>query len=145
MISNRCKDKKIYNNAAQHWNHSFYWQCISPFKSLPSGEFLKRIETKWGNIDNLTKDLLDNAIANFGSGWTWLVKKEKQLSIINTSNAESPLNQGFQPILTIDVWEHAYYVDYRNNRLKYLESIGRLLNWKFAEANFKLQEVRVKL
>jgi len=77
LLWNRCKDKKIFNNAAQHWNHSFYWQCISPFKSLPSGELLKRIESKWGNIDNLTKDLLDHAIVNFGSGWTWLVKKDK--------------------------------------------------------------------
>ena len=141
----RCDDKKIYNNAAQHWNHSFFWYCISPFKSEPSGELLKRIEAKWKGVDKLTGELIANALANFGSGWTWLAKKDKELFIINTSNADSPLNLGYQPLLTIDVWEHAYYVDYRNNRAKYLETIGRLIDWKFVESNYKSETVMVKL
>lgn len=88
-------------------------------------------------MDKLTSELIANALANFGSGWTWLVKKDKELFIINTSNADSPLNLGYQPLLTIDVWEHAYYVDYRNNRAKYLETLGRLIDWKFVESNYK--------
>ena len=81
---------------------------------------MKKIELKWNTLENLLKDLQANALANFGSGWTWLVKKDKELFIINTSNAENPMNLGYQPLLTVDVWDHAYYIDYRNNRTKYL-------------------------
>ena len=106
---------------------------------------MKKIEAKWQTAGNLTKELTANAVANFGSGWTWLVKKDKELFIVNTSNAENPLTMGYQPLLTIDVWEHAYYIDYRNNRAKYLETLGRLIDWRFVEANYKSEEVRVKL
>ena len=99
-----CKDALIYNNAAQHWNHSFYWHCITPFKSEPEGELLKTINAKWGSVDALLKEFAREAVGNFGSGWTWLVRKGKELSIVSTSNADNPLAQGYQPLLTINVW-----------------------------------------
>lgn len=91
------------------------------------------------------KEFSAQAVANFGSGWTWLAKKNKELFIINTSNAENPMRSGYQPILTVDIWEHAYYIDYRNARAKYVETFCGLINWKFVEGNFKAEQVRVKL
>ena len=115
-----CKDQKILNNAQQHWNHTFFWFSITPFKSQPQGELLKQIELKWKTLDHFIKEYSAQAVSNFGSGWTWLAKKNKELFIINTSNAENPIRDGYQPLLTIDVWEHAYYIDYRNARPKYV-------------------------
>ena len=115
-----CKDQKIYNNAAQHWNHTFFWHCITPFKSEPEGELLKTIVSKWGSVEGLIKDFSKEAVGNFGSGWIWLVRKGKDIAIMNTSNADNPLSQGYQPLLTIDVWKHAYYIDYRNFRAKFV-------------------------
>lgn len=130
----------IFNNAAQVWNHTFFWQSLKPQGGgLPSGALLAAIEAAWGSFDAFKKAFSDAAAGNFGSGWTWLVKKaDGTLAIVNTSNAGSPLTtEGIKPILTIDVWEHAYYIDHRNARPKFIEAyFANLVNWSFAEANF---------
>lgn len=131
-----CKDQKIFNNAAQHWNHSFYWLCISPEKTEPSVQLKSLIEKKWGSVEECVKEFSAQALANFGSGWTWLAKKDGDVVIFNTSNAGNPLTNGYQPLLTVDVWEHAYYIDYRNARASYLTNFNSIINWNFVSANF---------
>jgi Fe-Mn family superoxide dismutase len=126
----------IFNNAAQHWNHSFYWFSMTPTKTDLEGPLKEKIVQKWGDKANFEKEFCANALANFGSGWTWLVKKDDGLEIVNTSNANTPLRDGLHPLLTVDVWEHAYYIDYRNARAKYLEEFMKVVDWKFVEANF---------
>jgi len=127
----------IFNNAAQTWNHSFYWNCLSPTGGgLPTGKIAEAIEAKWGSFDKFKDELTQSAVTNFGSGWTWLVRNEQgELEIGNTSNAGNPLTHNKTPILTIDVWEHAYYVDYRNARPQYIEAYWNLVNWEFANRN----------
>jgi Fe-Mn family superoxide dismutase len=127
----------IFNNAAQVWNHSFYWKCLSPDGGgAPTGKIAERINSQWGAFEKFQKELTQSAVTNFGSGWTWLVQnRQGELEIVNTSNAGNPLTEGKKPILTIDVWEHAYYVDYRNARPKYVEAYWKLVNWDFANAN----------
>ena len=127
----------IFNNAAQHWNHSFYWNCLSPDGGgAPSGKIAEAIDARWGSFEKLKQELTQAAATNFGSGWTWLVKGTKgELEIVSTSNAGNPLTDGRRPILTIDVWEHAYYIDYRNARPKYLDAYWELVNWDFAGSN----------
>ncbi len=127
----------IFNNAAQHWNHSFYWNCLSPNGGgTPKGKLAEAIDTRWGSLEKLKEELTQAAATNFGAGWTWLVKGVKgELEIANTSNAGNPLTDGQTPILTIDVWEHAYYIDYRNARPKYIEAYWQLVNWEFANQN----------
>ena len=124
----------IFNNAAQHWNHSFYWNSLSPDGGgAPTGRIADAIEARWDSFDKFKEELTQLAATNFGSGWTWLVKNEQgDLEIVNTSNAGNPLTDGKTPILTIDVWEHAYYIDYRNARPKYIEAYWNLVNWEFA-------------
>jgi Fe-Mn family superoxide dismutase len=126
-----------FNNAAQTWNHSFYWNCLSPTGGgAPTGEIAKAIDAGWGSFGKFKEELTQSAATNFGSGWTWLVKNEQgALEILNTSNAGNPLTDGKTPILTIDVWEHAYYIDYRNARPKYIEAYWQLVNWEFAHQN----------
>ena len=128
----------IFNNAGQHWNHSFYWQCLTPQaqSGQPSGELAKAINRDFESIDHLKDKFITSAAANFGSGWTWLVEYKDHLSVVNTSNANLPLVEGKKPLLTCDVWEHAYYIDYRNNRAAYLESFWKVINWKFVEKQF---------
>lgn len=127
----------IFNNAAQIWNHSFYWNCLSPNQSTPSVELSNAIDNTFGSMAELKSKFIASAVTNFGSGWTWLVKsKTGNLEIINTSNAGCPLTESYTPLLTIDVWEHAYYIDYRNARPAYLESIWSIINWDFVSANF---------
>lgn len=104
---------------------------MTPDKNEPSGELLQAITNKWGGVDKFLDDFSANAVANFGSGWTWLAKKDNQVSIVNTSNAGNPLVDNFQPLLTIDIWEHAYYIDYRNVRAQYVKNFCSLINWKF--------------
>lgn len=116
----RCKDSKIFNNAAQHWNHTFYWHCMTPDANEPSGQLRDAINNTWGSTDKFIQDFSAQAVANFGSGWTWLAKQGNNLAIVNTSNAGNPLTSNNQPLLTVDIWEHAYYIDYRNVRAKYL-------------------------
>ena len=128
---------KIFNNAAQHWNHTFYWYCISPEKSEPSAEVKAAIEKKWGSVDKFLDDFVAQATANFGSGWTWLVKSGDDLSILNTTNADNALKTNFTAILTVDIWEHAYYIDYRNLRASYLQNFTKIINWDFVNQNFK--------
>ncbi len=129
----------IFNNAAQVWNHTFFWNCMKPGGGgTPSGALAEAINKKWGSYDEFKKAFLASAVGNFGSGWTWLVKKpDGSVDIVNTSNAATPLTTADKPLLTIDVWEHAYYIDYRNARPKFVETfLEHLVNWSFAEANY---------
>ncbi len=127
----------IFNNAAQVWNHIFYWKCLSPDGGgEPRGELASAIQQSYKSYTEFKKQFSEAAISNFGSGWTWLVKNaDGQLEIINTSNAETPITDGKQPLLTCDVWEHAYYIDYRNARPSYLEAFWNIVNWDFAAQN----------
>ena len=127
----------IYNNGAQHWNHSFYWNCLTPKSTPPAGKLADAINAKWGSFDAFKEAFNKLAAGNFGSGWTWLVKKaDGSIDIVNTGAAGNPLTTGDTPLLTCDVWEHAYYIDYRNARPKYLENFWALVNWDFAAKNF---------
>lgn len=128
----------IFNNAAQVWNHSFYWNCLSPNGGgEPTGALAEAINAKFGSFDAFKEAFSKSAATNFGSGWTWLVKTaDGGVDIHNTSNAGTPLTEGLTPLMTVDVWEHAYYVDYRNARPKYLEAIWGKLNWDFVAGNF---------
>jgi len=131
-------DGGIFNNAAQIWNHSFYWNCLSPDGGgAADGELGKAIEETFGSFDLFKEKFTASAIGNFGSGWTWLVKNpDGSIEIVNTGNAGSPLPAGQLPLLTCDVWEHAYYIDYRNARPAYLGAFWNLVNWEFANENF---------
>lgn len=127
----------VFNNAAQVWNHTFYWNSLSPNGGgEPTGALLEAINAKWGSVDAFKDAFSKSAAGNFGSGWTWLVKKaDGTLDIVNTSNAATPLTTSDKALLTCDVWEHAYYIDYRNARPKYLETFWNIVNWEFAAAN----------
>jgi Fe-Mn family superoxide dismutase len=127
----------IFNNAAQVWNHSFYWHCLSPRAGEPSGKLADALIKKFGSVDEFKKQFSQAAITVFGSGWAWLVKNtDGTLEIIQTSNAGTPLQQNKKAILTCDVWEHAYYIDYRNARPSYLENFWKLVHWDFMAENF---------
>jgi len=128
----------IFNNAAQVWNHTFYWNCMTPNgKNAVDGALGEAINSKFGSFDDFKEQFSKSAATNFGSGWTWLVKNaDDSIEIVNTSNAGCPLTAGQTPLLTCDVWEHAYYIDYRNARPKYLESFWLLVNWDFVAANY---------
>ncbi len=127
----------VFNNAAQIWNHTFYWNSMSPNGGgEPTSELLEGINKAFGNLETFKEEFSNSAINNFGSGWTWLVKKaDGSLAIVNTSNAACPLTDGDTPLLTCDVWEHAYYIDYRNVRPDYLKAFWALVNWDFATSN----------
>ncbi len=129
----------VFNNAAQIWNHTFYWNSLSPNGGgEPSGELAEAINAKWGSFADFKAAFNDKAVNNFGSSWTWLVKKaDGSLDIMNTSNAGTPITEeGVTPLMTVDLWEHAYYIDYRNLRPSYLEGFWALVNWDFAANNF---------
>jgi Fe-Mn family superoxide dismutase len=129
----------VYNNAAQVWNHTFFWNCMKPNGGgAPGGALADAINKKWGSLDEFKKAFQASAVGNFGSGWTWLVKKaDGSVDIVNMGPAGTPLTTGDKPVLTVDVWEHAYYIDYRNLRPKFVETfLEHLVNWQFAEANF---------
>jgi Fe-Mn family superoxide dismutase len=128
----------IFNNAAQVWNHSFYWNCLSPHGGgAPHGALADAINAKWGSFDAFKEAFTKAAIGTFGSGWAWLVKTPAgDLEIVSTSNAATPMTNNQKALLTCDVWEHAYYVDYRNARPKYVEAFWNLVNWQFVSANF---------
>jgi Fe-Mn family superoxide dismutase len=128
----------IFNNAAQVWNHTFYWNCMSPNGGgEPSGALADAINKAFGSFAEFQEKFATSCATNFGSGWTWLVKNaDGAVEIVNTSNAGCPLTDGKTPLLTCDVWEHAYYIDYRNARPKYVESFWNLVNWDFAGANY---------
>jgi Fe-Mn family superoxide dismutase len=127
----------VFNNAAQIWNHTFYWHCLDPNGGgEPTGLLGKLIEYKFGSFAAFKEAFTRSAVDHFGSGWTWLVKKpDGVVDIVNTSDAETPLQGKNTPLLTCDVWEHAYYIDYRNARPKYLEAFWKLVHWPFASTN----------
>ena len=129
----------IFNNGAQVWNHSFYWNCMSPDGGgEPEGSLADAIKKAFNSIDEFRQQFSDSAAGNFGSGWTWLVKNaDGSLEIVNTGNAGNPLRDGKHPLLTCDVWEHAYYIDYRNSRPEYLEAFWKVVNWDFVAKNFQ--------
>ncbi|MDL2262568.1 superoxide dismutase [Bacteroidales bacterium OttesenSCG-928-I21] len=129
----------IFNNAAQVWNHTFYWEGFSanPQKT-PSGKLAENIDKKWGSFEKFKEDFSQKAIGVFGSGWAWLVvDKNNELQITGTSNAQNPLTSGEKPLLTADVWEHAYYLDYQNLRPKYMENFWNLVDWAIIESRLK--------
>ena len=128
----------LFNNAAQIWNHTFFWNSLSPKGGgEPSGALADAIKAKWGSFDDFKKVFAQSAATNFGSGWTWLVKKaDGSVDIANTSNAATPLTTDAKPLLTLDVWEHAYYIDYRNRRPDFVGAFWSLANWDFAAKNF---------
>ena len=128
----------IYNNAAQVWNHTFFWHSMKPNGGgAPSGALANAIIAKWGSVDEFKKAFQASAVGNFGSGWTWLVKTAAgDLNIVNTGAAGTPLTGDDRPLITLDVWEHAYYIDYRNARAKFVEVfLNHLVNWDFAAGN----------
>ena len=129
----------IFNNSAQVWNHTFFWNSMKPNGGgKPSGALAAAIDKKWGSFDAFKEAFVKSAVGNFGSSWTWLVKKsDGSVDIVNTSNAATPLTTADKPLLTIDLWEHAYYIDYRNARPKFVETfLASLANWDFAAKNF---------
>jgi len=128
----------LFNNAAQVWNHTFYWNSLKPQGGgQPTGAVANAIKESFGGYDQFRKEFTEAAISQFGSGWAWLVKDGGKLKIVKTPNAETPLTTAAKPIITADVWEHAYYIDYRNARPKYLDTfLDHLLNWDFANKNF---------
>lgn len=131
-------DGGIFNNSAQVWNHTFYWNCMTPnAKSEPTGKLAEAINKKFGSFDEFKKQFSQSATTLFGSGWTWLAKNSQgELEIMNTGNAGLPMKDGKIALLTCDVWEHAYYIDYRNMRATYVENFWKLINWDFVEKNF---------
>ncbi len=129
----------VFNNAAQVWNHSFYWECLSPNGGgAATGAVAAAIDKAFGSFAEFKQAFTESAVGNFGSGWTWLVKNsDGSVAIVNTSNAETPLtDSAVTPLLTVDVWEHAYYIDYRNARPKYMDAFWALVNWDFVNKNF---------
>lgn len=129
----------VFNNAAQIWNHTFYWHCLSPNGGgEPTGALADAINAKWGSFEKFKEAFTTSAINNFGSSWTWLVKTaDGGVDIVNTSNAATPLtDDAVTPVLTVDLWEHAYYIDYRNARPNYMNAFWALVNWEFASKNF---------
>ncbi|MDI9460486.1 MAG: superoxide dismutase [Saccharofermentanales bacterium] len=128
----------IFNNAAQVYNHTFYWNCLSPAGGgKPTGKLAEAIDKTFGSFDEFKKLFSAKAIGTFGSGWAWLVKNQDGgLEIVSTGNAETPITKGQTPLLTCDVWEHAYYIDYRNARAKYVEKFWDLVNWDFVAGNY---------
>jgi Fe-Mn family superoxide dismutase len=129
------KDRKIFNNAAQVWNHTFFWNCLRPGGGgKPSGTLASRIDSDLGGHERFKQEFAKAAVDTFGSGWAWLADRNGKLEIMSTSNADNPLTKGATPVLTIDVWEHAYYVDYENRRPDFVAAvIDKLLNWDFAQ------------
>ena len=127
----------IFNNSAQVWNHTFFWNCMTPNGGgAPTGPVADAINAKWGSFDKFKEEFSKSAVGNFGSGWTWLVQKaDGGVDIVNTSNAHTPLASDDKALLTCDVWEHAYYIDYRNARAKFVESWWNLVNWEFVNQN----------
>ena len=129
----------MFNNAAQVWNHTFYWNCMTPNpkKTAPTGKLMDAIVRDFGSFDAFKEKFINACVTLFGSGWAWLVAdKEGKLSIVQTSNAQTPLTEGLKPLLVCDVWEHAYYLDYQNLRANYVNEFWSVINWEFVESNY---------
>lgn len=137
LILSAINDQKIYNNAAQAWNHTFFWNCLSPNGGgVPGGKVAELIAKKWGTVEKFKEEFSRSAVENFGSGWTWLIEsKDGKLDILNTSNAQTPKTFGHKALLTLDVWEHAYYIDYRNKRPDFVQAFWNVVNWDFVSQN----------
>jgi len=137
-------DAPFFNNAAQAWNHEFYFHCLTPNpKAKPTGALAAAIARDFGSIEKMTDEFRGKAAGLFGSGWTWLVLNGKSgLEIVTTENAQTPLTSGLTPLLTCDVWEHAYYIDYRNERPRYLENFFKIVDWDFVATNFEAARQR---
>ena len=133
-------EQLFFNNAAQAWNHAFYWKSLKPDGGGDPPDTLKqKIEKSFGSVETCKKQLAEAAISQFGSGWAWLVSDGNALKVVKTANAETPLTEGLKPLLTIDVWEHAYYLDYQNRRAEYVQAvIEKRINWNFALENLKI-------
>ncbi|GGC17328.1 superoxide dismutase [Fe] [Novosphingobium marinum] len=128
----------LFNSAAQTWNHGFYWHSMSPDGSQPSDALAKAIDASFGSVDALKEKLSEEAVGHFASGWAWLVADGDSLKVISTHDAETAITEGVNPLLTIDVWEHAYYIDVKNKRPEYVNAVlGNIVNWKFASENFE--------
>jgi len=126
----------MFNNAAQVWNHTFYWNCLAPNAGgNATGAIADKINAKWGSFESFKEAFAGSAATNFGSGWTWLVESNGELEIMNTDDADLPMKHDKKALLTIDVWEHAYYVDYRNARPSYITAFWNLVNWDFVNSN----------
>jgi Fe-Mn family superoxide dismutase len=139
------KNKQIFNNAAQVWNHDFYWRSLSPLKTKPSAQLDSAIAAAFGTKDELIAQLAEAGTTQFGSGWVWLVSTDGVLSVEKTPDAENPMAKGVNCLLTVDVWEHAYYLDYQNARPKYLQGLlGKILNWDFAAENLTKEDHAVR-
>ena len=138
MVATADRPSALFNNAAQAWNHAFYWNSMSPGRvEAPSDELLAAVERGFGSLDTFNAEFAAAAVGNFASGWTWLVADGGVLSIVNTDDADTPLRHSQHALLTIDVWEHAYYLDYQNARAAYVDAfIEHLVNWEFASANY---------
>jgi Fe-Mn family superoxide dismutase len=123
----------IFNNVAQAWNHAFYWRCMKPGGGgLPTGALAQKINADFGTYQKFCDEFKNAGATQFGSGWAWLVLKDGRLQVIKTSNADTPIAHGLKPLLTVDVWEHAYYLDYQNRRVDYLQAfVDKLINWDF--------------
>jgi Fe-Mn family superoxide dismutase len=128
-------EKLVFNNAGQVWNHDFYWRSLSPKQAEPPAKLKDVIARDFGGVDKLVELLATAGKEQFGSGWAWLVSRGGKLAVEKTPNAESPMAKGVNCLLTLDVWEHAYYLDYQNVRAKYLDEVAKLLNWEFAAEN----------
>lgn len=135
----RESDGPIFNNAAQTWNHTFFWNCLTPRgMEKPTGKVQEMINKKWFNFENFQKEFSQRAASNFGSGWTWLILDANgDLDILNTSNAENPMRNGGIALLTLDIWEHAYYIDYRNARPDFIKAFWNIANWDFVNQNLE--------
>ena len=134
------KDPEVFNNAGQHWNHSFFWQCLAADGGEPSGDLKRQIEKDFGGLAAFQKEFSEAGTKQFGSGWAWLVLDGNVLKIVATANAELPMLHGQQALLTCDVWEHAYYLDYQNERPKFIDTfLKKLVNWTFASQRFELR------
>jgi Fe-Mn family superoxide dismutase len=131
----RSSQGKLFNNAAQAWNHDFYWHSLSPRSGRPRGALLHRLEKDFGSYDGFADAFAAAANGQFGSGWAWLVERDGKLQVQSTANADTPMAHGIKCLLTVDVWEHAYYVDYRNERDRHVSAVLGRLNWDFAEKN----------
>jgi len=126
----------VFRNAGQAWNHHFYWRSLAPGRARPSGKLLRQLERDLGGYESFVKGITDAATGEFGSGWAWLVLDRGKLKVVSTSDADTPILQGMTPLLTLDVWEHAYYLDYQNRREEHVRQvIDNLLNWEFAATN----------
>lgn len=130
----------LFNNSAQHWNHSFFWNCLTPKGGgYPTGAIGELISNSWNSFLEFKEEFSTKALTHFGSGWTWLIQNKRgKLEIMNTSNADNPLKHEVLPILTLDIWEHAYYLDYRNDRKNFIKAFWNIVNWDFANKNITL-------